>query len=192
MSLRPSRTSSSRWTSRALGVKNETVLTRSGISRTIRRAVSLARSKRNYVEDLAAGSETGLLKLTHRRTWLLPAFVFGLVATVFVWMAAFSFPHAASGILLNGFNSNLPARYSLLLTVLVMLIPFGPPFMSAFALGHLLFPSPPDPNIARGLMSTFEYTQKSGKRWLIFIAAGMFGALNCILLVVAISDANGN
>lgn len=173
-------------------MRNATGRTQSRFSRAFRRAVSLGRSKRNYVEDLAAGSESGLLKLTERRTWLLPAFVFGLIATAFVWLAALSFPYAASGILLNGFNSNLPARYSLLLTVLVMLIPFGPPFMSAFALGHLLFPSPPEPEVARGVMSTFEYRQSSNKRWLIVLAAGMLGGLNCILLVFAVSNATGN
>ena len=143
------------------------------------------------MEDLAAGSEAGLLKLTQRRAWLLPAFIFGLIATVFVWIAALSFPYAASDILSNGFVSNLPTRYSTLLTVLVMLIPFAPPFISSFALGHLLCPLPPESEVARGVMSTFEYTQKSGKRWFIFIAAGMFGGLNCILLLIAISSATG-
>jgi hypothetical protein len=165
-----------------------TVLTRSKISRPVRRALSLVRSKRNYVEDLAASCEAGLLKLTQRRAWLLPAFIFGLISTVFVWIAALRFPHAASGILSNGFGSNLPSRYSTLLTVLVMSIPFAPPFISLFALGHLLCPSQPEGEIARGVMSTFEHTQKSGKRWLIFIAAGMFGGLNCILLLIAISS----
>jgi hypothetical protein len=183
---------SNRRTSRSRRMENGTVLTRSKISRAVRRALSLARSKRNYVEDLAASSESGLLKLTQRRTWLLPAFIFGLVTTAFVWVAALRFPYAASGILLNGFNSNLPSRYSILLTVLVMSIPFAPPYLSAFALGNLLFPSSLAPEIALGVMSTFEYRQKSNRRWLIVIAAGMLGALNCILLVIAISSATGN
>jgi len=85
------------------------------------------------------------------------------------------FPYAASNILSNGFGSNLPSRYSTLLAVLVFLIPFAPPFISSFALGHLLYPLPPESEIAKGLMSTFEYTQKSDKRWFIFIAAGMVG-----------------
>ena len=181
--------SSNRWTSRSRDMETGT---RSKISRALRGALSLAMSKRNYVEDLAADSESGLLKLTQRRTWLLSAFIFGLTATVFVWIAALRYPYAASGVLSNGFNSNLPSRYSTLLTVLVMSIPFAPPFISLFALGNLLFPSPPEPEIASGVMSTFEYRQESNKRWLIFIAAGMFGALNCILLVIAISGATGN
>ena len=169
----------------------ETVLPQSKISRALRRALSLATSKRNYVEDLAANSESGLLNLTQSRTWLLPAFVFGSIATVLVWIAALRFPYAASRILSNGFNSNLPSRYSTLLTVLVMSIPFAPPFISLFALGNMLFPSPPEPEIASGVMSTFEYRQRSNKRWLIVIAAGMCGALNCLLLVIAISSATG-
>jgi len=170
---------------------NGTVLTRSRIYRTVKRAVSLGRSKRNYVEDLAASSSAGLLNLTQRRAWLLPAFLCGLIATVFVWIAALRFPYAASDILSNGFGSNLPTRFSILLTVLVMSIPFAPSFISLFALGHLLCPLPPEAEIARGVMSTCEYTQKSGKRWLIFIAAGMFGGLNCILLLIAISSTTG-
>jgi len=181
--------SSNRWTSRRRGRENGTLLRQSKISRALRRAVSLARSKRNYVEDLAANSEAGLLELTQRRTWLLRAFVIGLIATVFVWIAVLRFPYAASGILSNGFNSNLPSRYSTLLTVIVMSIPFAPPFISVFALGNLLFPSPSEPEIASGVMSTFEYRQRSDKRWLIVMAAGMFGALNCILLLIAISSA---
>src|SRR5260221_10631654 len=114
--------SSNRWTSRSPGTEKETVRRQSSIplafSRAVTRARALATNKRNYVEDLAAGSESGLLKLTQRRAWLLPSFVFGLVATVVVWIAALSFPYAASTILLNGFNSNLPSRFSLLLTVL--------------------------------------------------------------------------
>jgi hypothetical protein len=140
---------------------NGTFLKRSRISRAVKRAISLGRSKRNYVEDLAVGSEAGLLKLTQRRAWLLPAFVCGVIATVLVWIVALRFPSAASDILSNGFGSNLPSRYSMLLTVLVMLIPFAPPFISLFALGHLLCPLPPESEIARGVMSTFEYTQES-------------------------------
>ncbi len=184
--------SRNRWTSRSRGMENGTLLPQSKISRAVRSALSLARSKRNYVEDLAVNYDSGLFKLTQRRTRLLWAFVFGLIATALVWIAALRFPYAASGILSNGFNSNLPSRYNTPLTVLVMSIPFAPPFISSFALGNLLFPSPPEPEIASGVMSTFEYRQNSNKRYIIVIAAGMFGALNCILLLVAISSATGN
>ncbi len=184
------RISAKRWTRRPR-VGNGTVLTRSKSFRAAKRAVTLARSKRNYVEDLAAGSAAGLLNLTQRRAWLLPAFVFGVIATAFVWISALRFPYAASDIVSNGFGLNLPARYSILLTVLVMSIPFAPPFISLFALGHLLWPMPPESEIARGVMSSFENTQTSGKQWLIFIAAGMGGGLNCIVLMIAILSATG-
>jgi hypothetical protein len=167
--------SSNRWTSRSRGMENGTVRPRSKIPCALRRALSLAMSKRNYVEDLAANSESGLLKLTQRRTLLLPAFVFGLTATVFVWIAALRFRYAASGVLSNGFNSNLPSRHSTLLIVLVMSIPFAPPFVSLFALGNLLFPSPPELEIASEVMSTFEYRQKSNKRWLILLPPECLG-----------------
>ena len=163
------------------------------ISRAVRRALSLAKSKRNYVEDLATTSDSALLKLTKRRTWMLVAFVVGLVATVFVWIVALRFPYAVSAVFSNGFSSNLlPSRYSTPLTVLLMSIPFGPPFISLFALGNLLFPSPPEAGNASGLFSTFEYSQQSNKRWLIIVAAGMFAAMNCIILLIAVSSATGH
>jgi hypothetical protein len=95
-----------------------------------------------------------------------------------------------SAIYANGVDTNLP-RYGALLSALLMSIPFAPPFISIFALGNLLFPSP-QTELTSGVMSTFEYTQKSGKRRLIVIVAGMFGALNCILLLFAVSDATGH
>jgi hypothetical protein len=170
---------------------NGTRLTRSKSYRAVKRAVTLARSKRNYVEDLAAGSAAGLLNLTQRRAWLLPAFIVGLIATGVVWFTALRFPYAAFDILSNGFGSNLPSRYSTLLTVLVMLVPFAPPFISLFALGHMLWPVPPESEIARGVMSSFEHSQTAGKQWLIFMAAGMGGGLNCIVLLIGISSATG-
>ena len=121
-----SRISAKRWTRRPR-VGDGSVLTQSKSFRAVKRAVTLARSKRNYVEDLAAGSAAGLLNLTQRRAWLLPAFILGLIATAFVWIVALLFPYAASDIVSNGFGSNLPSRYSTLLTVLVMSIPFTPP-----------------------------------------------------------------
>ena len=181
--------SSSRSTNRARGMENRT---QSKIFRALSGALLLARSKRNYVEDLAANSDSGLLKLTRRREWLLAAFVGGLIATVFVWVAALRFPDAASAIYSNGFNSNLPSRFSILLTVLLMSIPFTPPFISVFALSNLLFPSPRETEIASGVMSTFVYRQNSNRRSLVIVAAGMIGALNSLLLLIAITSATGH
>jgi len=183
---------SNRWTSRPRGTQDFTVPSRSRFSRALKTVLSLAKGKRDYAQNLAVSADSGLVKLTQRRIWLLVAFLFGLIATVSIWIVALRFPFAVSALYSNGVNSNLPSRYSTLLTVLLMSIPFAPPFISLFALGNLLFPSPPEPEIASGVMSTFEYRQNSNKRWFIVIGAGMFGALNCIFLVTAISDATGN
>jgi len=118
---------------------------------------------------------------------LVPAFIFGLVTTAFIWIAALRFPQAASSVLLNGFDTN-----SKLVVILVMSIPFAPPFISLFALGNLLFPVSPGAEIAVGLMSTFEHRQKSDRQWLIVIVAAMLGALNCLLLVAALAEATGH
>ncbi|HEX6189610.1 MAG TPA: hypothetical protein VFZ40_16140 [Pyrinomonadaceae bacterium] len=143
--------------------------------------------RRNYVEDLAVKSDVGLCAITKNRRRLLAAVLSGLVTTSFVWLAAMSFPYEASSILWNGFNWG-----NRLLTILVMSIPFTPPFITVFAFSNLLFPSAPEPDVALGVMSTFSYRQTSDRRWFIIIVSAMFGALNCFLLVIALSNATGN
>lgn len=143
--------------------------------------------KRNYVEDLAVRSDAGLVKLTQNRPRLIVAVVVGLVATALVWIAALGFPYAVASVMWTGVN--LQSR---LLTILVMSVPFTPPFVAVFAFSNLLFPSAPEPDIALGVMSTFEYRQTSDRRWFIIIVSAMFGALNCLLLGIALSSATGN
>ena len=143
--------------------------------------------QRNYVEDLAVKSDAGLGTITKNRRRLFAAVVLGLITTVLVWLASMSLPYAASGLLWNGFN--LESR---LVTILVMSIPFTPPFITVFAFSNLLFPSAPEPNVALGVMSTFSYRQTSDRRWFIIIVSAMFGALNCLLLAIALSTATGN
>lgn len=143
--------------------------------------------RRNYVEDLAVNSDAGLGTITKNRRRLFAAILIGLIATALVWLVAMSFPHVASNFLWTGFN--LQNR---LLTVLVMSIPFTPPFITVFAFSNLLFPSAPEPGVALGMMSTFSYRQTSDRRWLIIILSAMFGAVNCFLLAFALSNATGN
>ena len=164
----------------------------SKVSRAFESIRSLARGRRDYAQDLAVKYDSGLSTLAERRKWLLPAVIFGLIGTAIVWIIALVFPHAMATIYSYGFNSDLPSRYSRLLTVLLMSIPFAPPFLSAYALGNLFFPTSTKPEIAVGVMSTFEYRQESNKKWLIFIAAGLAGALNCLLLLIALTAATGN
>ena len=143
--------------------------------------------KRNYVEDLAIKSDDGLLTLSQNRKRLFGAVVVGLVLTALVWTVSLSFPYATSSVLWTGIT--LQSR---LLTILLMSIPFTPPFVTAFALGNLMFPSAPESNVALGVMSTFEYRQTSDRRWLIIVVSAMFGALNCLLLGITLSAATGN
>jgi hypothetical protein len=143
------------------------------------------------VEDLAIKSDSGLYSLTQRRSWLVAAFFCGLAATLIVWIAAWCFPYAASFLFANFLNSNLP-RYGNLITVLLMLIPFTPPFVSAFALGNLLSVSSQESEFPSGIMATFNYTQKSNTRWLIVVVAGICGAMNCLLLLIVVTSATGN
>jgi len=148
-------------------------------------------SHRDYLEELGASSETRLEELAHRRRLLLPVVLLGLVATGFVWLLALSFPHAASNLLSTGFGSNVP-RYGTLLSVLVMSIPFAPPFILAFALGNMLLPGNDQPENPSGVMAGFNYAQKSNLRRSIVVVAGVCGALNCLLLLIALSAATGH
>jgi predicted Abi (CAAX) family protease len=152
---------------------------------TIRRLQALR--KRNYVEDLAIKSDDGLITLSQNRKWLFVAVAVGLVLTALVWAVSLSFPYAASSVLWTGVN--LESR---LLTILVMLIPFTPPFVTVFALSNLMFPSAPEPDVALGVMSTFEYRQTSDRRWFVIVVSAMFGVLNCLLLGIALASATGN
>jgi hypothetical protein len=181
------------WTSRPRRSEPRTLARQSRISLAAERARLLAAAgKRDYVEDLAIKSDAGLAELSQRRTWLRAAFVLGLIATAIVWITALRFPHIFSLIYSNGVNSGLPGSFDTLLTIVLMSIPFAPPFVAVFALSHLMFPSPAPVEIATGLMSTFEYRQKSNRRTLIIIAAGMAGALNCLLLLILVTTVTGH
>ena len=164
----------------------------SKISRAVKSGWSLATGKHNYVANLAANSGSGLARLAQRRRWLGTAFVLGVTGTVLGWVVALRFPRVVSTIYSYGVNSNLPSRYSILITVLLMSVPFAPPFTFVFALSHLLFPGPPEPDITSGVMSAFQYRHQSNRQAMIVITAGMFGALNCLLLIVTIASATGH
>src|ERR1044072_102068 len=162
-----------------------TTQSESAMARAVRRYRQLR--KRNYIEDLALHSDAGLDALSQRRRWLIPIFVCGLIATALVWILALRFPGVASSMLSNGVSLD-----SKLLMILVLSIPFTPPFISLFALGNLLFPSGPAPEVAVGIMSSFEYRQKAGKQYMIVIASAMLGGLNCLLIMWALAEATGN
>jgi hypothetical protein len=156
---------------------------RSTVVRALQRVQAIR--KRNYVEDLAVKSDAGLVTLTQRRKWLLPTFILGLVITALVWIATLSFPQEASIVLSNVSNTKLGL-------ILILLVPFAPPFISLFAMSNLLFPEAPAPEIAVGIMSTFELRQKSNRQYLIVIVSAVFGALNCLFLLMALAEATGN
>lgn len=170
-----------------MGVAGEKTSRLSQSRSTVVRAVQRVQAirKRDYVEDLALKSDAGLAALTQRRKWLLPAFIIGLVIAALVWIATLSFPHEASVVFSTVSNTKLGL-------LLILLIPFAPPFISVFALSNLLFPESPTPEIAVGVMSTFELRQKSNRQYLIVIASAVFGALNCLFLLMMLAAATDN
>jgi hypothetical protein len=144
------------------------------------------------MEKFVLAYDEGLDKLTARRTRLLTALVGGLIGTAIIWIMGVRFPETVSLIYSNGVNSNLPSGGSTFLTVILMSIPFTPPFVIVFALANLLFPPSPQPQVPTGLMSSYKYTESSKKQSLIIVVAGMFGALNCVLLWVAVETVMGH
>ena len=155
------------------------------VARAVRRVNDVR--KRNYVEELAVKSDSGLSTLSERRKWLVPALVCGLIATAFVWLVALLFPNFAFSLLENNVITN-----SKLASILLMLIPFAPPFVSSFALGTLVFPDAPGPNTATGIMSSFEYRRQNDKKWLLIVCSAMLGGFNCLLMFWAVAEASGH
>ena len=142
---------------------------------------------RNYIEELAVRSDSGLSTLSERRKWLVPVLVCGLIATALVWIVALLFPNFAFGLLESKVITN-----SKLASILLMLIPFAPPFVSSFALGTLMFPETPGPNTATEIMSTFEYRRQNDKKWLLIVASAMLGGFNCLLMFWVVAEASGH
>jgi len=161
-------------------------------SQVFNRALSFARGKHDYMEELVLAYDAGLDRLTARRKRLVVALVAGLVGTAAVWLLGITFPQTVSLIYSYGTNSNLPSGNSTLLTVVLMSIPFVPPFVLVFALANLLFPASPPPQVPSGVMSSFQYGEQSNKQYLILVVAGMFGGLNCILLWLGVETALGH
>ena len=145
----------------------------------------------DYLQELAAQSETSLSELAERRRFLLLTFIGALLATVLVWSVALSFPRTLSHLFSIVANSNLP-RFGNLLSVLAMVIPFGPPFVAAFTLGRMIWPANEAFESSSEVMAGFNYFQKTNQRWLIVVVAGITGAVNCFLLFVALLIATGN
>lgn len=160
-----------------------------GLSRGIQKLRALKKSNDYYLESLGTRSELKLLELSERRRLLLPAFFLGLAATGLIWIVAWRFPEVVAKLLSTFFNS--VGQNSKLATALIMLIPFAPPFVAAFAIGHLLFPAEEAAVVKSEIMSGYDHMQKSNKRWYIVIAAGMCGALNCLCLMWALGNAIG-
>lgn len=61
----------------------------------------------------------------------------------------------------------------------------APPFLTAFGVGTFIFPQPIEPASAdqTGPMSTFFYQERSSRRWKLLIAAGLFAAVNFVLIL---------
>ena len=143
----------------------------------------------DYLFELGAKSATNLDELAARRRLLLPAALLGLIANASVWTFAMGFPHLTSSVYGIVTDNNLP-RYGTFLSVLALAIPFAPPFVSVFALLSLRNAANEQTESASSVMTSFQYAQRSNR--FIVVAAGICGALNCLLLLVALLIRTGN
>lgn len=144
-----------------------------------------------YLFELGAKSGVTLDELSERRSWLLPAALIGLLANICVWTFALVFPNFTSHV--YGFitDTNLP-RYGTFLSTLALAIPFAPPFVSAFAFLSLRAASHQPTDTSSDVMASFQYVQRADRRWFTLVVAGICGALNCLLLLIALLIRTGN
>jgi hypothetical protein len=124
---------------------------------------------------------TGLLERLEQRELLRPTAIIGLVGTALIWFLLIEF-HSVRDFLfqlpLEG-GGKLGYGFTFLRGGLVMAFPF----FGALALGHLLMPGIGEDTVPDSeFMSSYHQKDKSEKRWRIVIVAGMFGALNLILM----------
>ncbi len=145
----------------------------------------------DYLFELGAKSATNLDELAARRRLLLPAALIGLIANACVWIVALVFPHFTSSVYGFVTDNNLP-RYGTFLSVLALAIPFAPPFVSAFAFLSLRNAANEQTESVSDVMASFQYSERSNRRWFILVIAGICGAFNCFLLLVALLIRTGN
>jgi len=94
------------------------------------------------------------------------------VVTICMWIVHLNYPE------ILGFFFQLDDWAKLIIGVLL-----APPFVVAFTVITIVLPQPIETN-ETGPMSGYFYQERSGRRWRIFIGAGLFAALNLILMLV--------
>ncbi|HET6974968.1 MAG TPA: hypothetical protein VFI24_01495 [Pyrinomonadaceae bacterium] len=98
------------------------------------------------------------------------------VVTVVMWIVHLNYPEILA------FFFQLDDWTKLVIGVLL-----APPFVLAFTVILSISPQPTETN-ETGPMSAFFYQERSSRRWRVFIGAGLFAALN-LLLMLATSGA---
>ena len=63
----------------------------------------------------------------------------------------------------------------------------APPFLVAFTIGSFIYPQPVESlkSNASGPMSTYFYQERASRRWKLLIVAGIFAAVNFLLMFVS-------
>ena len=63
----------------------------------------------------------------------------------------------------------------------------APPFVVAFTIGSFIYPQPTDSLKENDLgpMSTYFYQERASRRWKLLIAAGIFAAVNFVLMLIS-------
>ena len=143
------------------------------------------------LEDLGAQCGISLDELLERRSRLLPIALIGLAANLCVWGFALAFPHFTASVYGYITGSSFP-RFDNFLSVVAFAIPFAPPFVSVFAILNLRDSTDLRPVTTPEVMASFQYVQTSNRRWVRVVIAAICGALNCVLLLIAMLIRTGN
>lgn len=106
----------------------------------------------------------------------------GVVGTVVVWIVHLSVPAIAEQI----FEADSKVAVLFLFAVTI-----APPFAVAYSLGSLMTRRATEPVADdSGPMSGYFYREKANREWKLLIVAGIFGAINFMLIVITTASAS--
>jgi len=104
----------------------------------------------------------------------------GLVATIIMWVVHWTYPH----IFMKAFEHD-----SKLVILTLFVITVAPPFALAFCIGSIILRRAIEPVADEsGPMSGYFYRERANTEWKLAMVAGVVGALNFILMIIAGAD----
>ncbi|HZS47184.1 MAG TPA: hypothetical protein VFC63_19075 [Blastocatellia bacterium] len=132
--------------------------------------------------DQTIDKSTGLLQILEKRELLVPTAIAGLGGTAILWFLIITQSWAWE------FFFQLPgmgdSRLGFGFTFLRAGVVFAFPFFGLLSLLYLLWPSVTEEDDASGLLTSYTQKSRSERRYRLVLAAGMFAALNLLLMIL--------